>query len=967
MYKLSRMRGYFIAAITVLALALGVFPAAVPPAHAVVDLCSVTDECFTWTLLDATQSGNTVQVRIKVTVDCDRALSHVTFSLPAGKTALSPADGAIYTSPTGRNYEVENPTNNPFYGIKFDFVSGEEIKNGDYDIFVYTLRASDWDPDDPLQVEAKASTTVGKGTLYPALCLGEPVDASIGDLVWKDDDLDGRPGPGETGLAGVQVNLYNKPCAQVGSAELPYATTTTGDDGTYHFRGLNDGAYCVKIAPSNFDPGGPLAGMAYTGDPVLAPEARDVILNPNQAFEDADFGYTDSSISLAKTVSADGNCPGVDTLTIAYSAQVTYCYAITNTGHTYLKDVALYDDKLGDPYGPGAQPIATYGALLAPGATWNYSTTTVISSDTVNVATVVGIPSTGKEPGRELPGDLAIATDTAQVVVIRPGIMIAKMPDSQTVLTGADVTFQIAITNTGDVTLTNVTVSDPLAPACDRSIGTLAAGASTSYSCTVQNVTASFTNTATVTATPPAGPTLTASDSAEVIVLAPARIGDYVWNDANGNGQQDEGAGYGINGVVLRLYRDDGDGVAELDGQDTLVATTTTAGDGAYQFAGLFPGSYWVDVDEASSALNGYTFIAGPQSGPKPRLVTVNAGANYTQADFGYAGRGSVTGVVFYDWDEDGAQGLGETGINGVKVCLYVDSDRDGQLDIPGDPQVACQTTADDGSYAFPGQLPGHYLVVEMQPGDLQSTTPDVLSVVLVVEGASGSSDGNNYGEIYYVRLGDQTWVDTNGNGTPDSGEPGMYGVPLALSGTDVRGQSVSQSTTSVNGSYMFQNLLPGIYTVSAPQEFNGYLCATPAGCSKTVNLAMGTGAREDLSLDFGYVAPTGVMLARFTLDADYGQVLVTWEVIGFAPQGFNVWRADNAKGLQAVLLTPAPVTAAAGSAFRFVDSTAQPGQTYWYWLEDTYDGQRYGPQSASVPAAPVMRVRAFMPLVVRR
>ena len=35
----------------------------------------------------------------------------------------------------------------------------------------------------------------------------------------------------------------------------------------------------------------------------------------------------------------------------------------------------------------------------------------------------------------------------------------------------------------------------------------------------------------------------------------PARIGDFVWNDVNGNGQQDTGAETnGLSNVVVRLY-----------------------------------------------------------------------------------------------------------------------------------------------------------------------------------------------------------------------------------------------------------------------------------------------------------------------------------------------------------------------------------------------------------------------------
>jgi hypothetical protein len=74
------------------------------------------------------------------------------------------------------------------------------------------------------------------------------------------------------------------------------------------------------------------------------------------------------------------------------------------------------------------------------------------------------------------------------------------------------------VTNTGDVTLTNVTVSDPLASGCNRTFASLAPGASQTYTCTAV-VTAEFTNVATATGTPPVGPNVSASDSAFVDVL----------------------------------------------------------------------------------------------------------------------------------------------------------------------------------------------------------------------------------------------------------------------------------------------------------------------------------------------------------------------------------------------------------------------------------------------------------------
>src|SRR6185436_3075554 len=69
-----------------------------------------------------------------------------------------------------------------------------------------------------------------------------------------------------------------------------------------------------------------------------------------------------------------------------------------------------------------------------------------------------------------------------------------------------------------------------------------------------------------------------------------ARIGDYVWNDVNGNGIQEAGE-QGINGLLVELK----------DGTGTVLQSTTTmtfnGQPGYYQFTGLpCEGSYQVWV-----------------------------------------------------------------------------------------------------------------------------------------------------------------------------------------------------------------------------------------------------------------------------------------------------------------------------------------------------------------------------------
>ncbi|MDP3998055.1 MAG: SdrD B-like domain-containing protein, partial [bacterium] len=108
-------------------------------------------------------------------------------------------------------------------------------------------------------------------------------------------------------------------------------------------------------------------------------------------------------------------------------------------------------------------------------------------------------------------------------------------------------------------------------------------------------------------------------------------IGDFVWNDQNGDTVQDIGEP-GISGVVLNLYLDNGDGIFEPGGDDGApIATDTTDGiGGGYLFANLAFGNYWVDADGGVPA--GYTLTTAND----PLLVNLSPGENEDGADFGY-------------------------------------------------------------------------------------------------------------------------------------------------------------------------------------------------------------------------------------------------------------------------------------------------------------------------------------------
>jgi uncharacterized repeat protein (TIGR01451 family) len=213
------------------------------------------------------------------------------------------------------------------------------------------------------------------------------------------------------------------------------------------------------------------------------------------------------SASASETV----QCPSIaiekspDDSVVRDGSTVTFTVKVTNTG-----DVPLTDVTVSDPLTPSC--VKAIGDLAA-GASSSYDCTTdALHVSFTNLASVTGTPPVGPD---------VTASDTAPVTVIHPAIAIEKSPDGQSVTRGGTVTFTIKVTNSGDVDLSNVTVADPLTGSCAKTLGTLLQGASTSYTCTTDALSDSFTNLASVTGTPPVGPDVTASDTAPVTVTTP--------------------------------------------------------------------------------------------------------------------------------------------------------------------------------------------------------------------------------------------------------------------------------------------------------------------------------------------------------------------------------------------------------------------------------------------------------------
>jgi uncharacterized repeat protein (TIGR01451 family) len=206
---------------------------------------------------------------------------------------------------------------------------------------------------------------------------------------------------------------------------------------------------------------------------------------------------------------------------------LTYTYVVTNTGNETLSTVSLSDSKLGTIAGCAA-------ATLAPTASTTCTATHVTTQADLdaggitNVATATGQPPTG--PAET--GTSAVDVTANQT----PGIVVHKSASPTSFSApGQTITYSYVVSNTGNVTLNPVSLSDSKVPAANISCGTppvpghqpgpLAPGQSETcsgtYTTTAADLAAgSVTNLATVNGTTPSGGHETDTDTVKVPATA---------------------------------------------------------------------------------------------------------------------------------------------------------------------------------------------------------------------------------------------------------------------------------------------------------------------------------------------------------------------------------------------------------------------------------------------------------------
>ncbi|MCZ2140075.1 MAG: hypothetical protein LC096_01655, partial [Bacteroidia bacterium] len=340
------------------------------------------------------------------------------------------------------------------------------------------------------------------------------------------------------------------------------------------------------------------------------------------------------------------------------------------------------------------------------------------------------------------------------------------------------------------------------------------------------------------------------STDTAVVEKVQGTIGNFVWNDIDLNGLQNEPQNYGINNISVELWNAGPDLISGTQ-DDVLEATTTTANDvnnnpGYYNFTVCNSGYYFVKfpaniermVPTKSNQIAGIDGNSDiNKAGYSPVFYIDVHGNGITKdnntIDAGYFELKYIGDYVWNDLNRNGIQDPNEVGVAGVVVSLLDENNK----------PIASTITDAYGYYRFDKIYSGNYKVSFTLPSGFvfspQNAGVDTLtdSDVDPLTGTTnlfsyqaGTIDISRDAGIYLTQvvnatLGDRVWLDMNENGIQDPEEKGMVGITVTL--YDENNKIVSFKITDDNGLYSFKDLQPGNYRVGFSLPI-GYVFSKP-------------------------------------------------------------------------------------------------------------------------------------------
>ena len=381
----------------------------------------------------------------------------------------------------------------------------------------------------------------------------------------------------------VTVTVTQSPSLSIAKTASPTTVTAAGQTVTYTFTVENTGNSTLTGVAVTDNPVSPAGVVSPTCEILSSPagtcSGSTTTLEPGQsAVFTGPYTVTQTDVdhgSIADTATAAGTPPSGGTVTatsdlvavdvtqssslsIAKTASpttvteagetVTYTFTVVNTGNQTLTDVDVTDVPIPPAGGatpdcqtranPSASCSGTSTSLL-PGETAVFTATYTVTQADVDHGSIVDSATTN---GTTPTGGTVTETSNIVTVIVTqsPSLSIVKSANLDIVTAfGQTITYIFTVINTGNVTLTDVGVTDiPTAPAggvtptcqslsspagtCSGATTTLLPGQSAMFTGTYLVTQAdldhgSIVDTSTANGTPPSGPDVTAGSNTVTI------------------------------------------------------------------------------------------------------------------------------------------------------------------------------------------------------------------------------------------------------------------------------------------------------------------------------------------------------------------------------------------------------------------------------------------------------------------
>ncbi len=300
-------------------------------------------------------------------------------------------------------------------------------------------------------------------------------------------------------------------------------------------------------------------------------------------------------------------------------------------------------------------------------------------------------------------------------------------------------------------------------------------------------------------------------------------IGDFVWEDINGNGIQDQGEP-GIAGVEITLTN-------LFSGE---VSLSTTDENGVYLIGPLIGGQYQLHFNPpveyfATTQNTGNSDTDSDIDIDGEVTVNLTSPGIHSDIDAGYYREGSIGDFVWIDDNNNGIQDVDEQGVDGIMIYLY-------KNDILMDSIIS----DDQGYYIFdhlrPGEyrveldLPENYVVSPWHIGNSLTDNDAIMSGHKAVAMTSLSSgqviSSLDIGLVNGMAdLGGFTWIDANGDGQYGADENILSGIEIMLYNTS--NELIATTVSDDFGYYLFEQVTIGSYYLVF-QQVEGFYFTTP-------------------------------------------------------------------------------------------------------------------------------------------